>query len=720
MRLSRFMLVPAALWLAASPLAAQGRAFTPQDWYRMTTLSGPAVSPDGKWVAFTVMTVREKENKRHQEVWMVPTQGGDPIRMTSPSLESSNPRWSPDGRLLLFSSSRPESKARTWGLRMDVPAGEAFEVDSLPDGDYTADGRMVAYSDTAAGPKREGEKPSDSYAKMPPMARPPYGAITRPIDPARFDGRQLTEMRYKANGRGFLPGPREARRYQARQIWVRNVDGAKRQLTNDEYSHNGPSISPDGRWVLFTADHELRPDSVSEAGRDSLAQLPYDAKRDEAPRNDTDLFVMPVDGGRPRRLAPINGFARGAAWAPDGKRVAWVASTNRTEPVRIWMMPVAGGEPVNLLGNWTYEPRWFEWRPDGTILFQAAVGGRDAIFTLDPATKAIKEVVSGRRRLMGIDVDPQARVLAYLSTTVTQPTELFLANADGTGEHQVTRFNQPVNAEIAWPEAERFTYQSVGGFEIEGWLMKPYGYEPGKKYPLVFYIHGGPHSAYGEGWFDEFASIAGAGMWVLYTNPRGSSGYGAKYTYSTRGRWGLEDYQDLMKAVDIAAKRPDVDSTKMGVTGGSYGGFMTAWVTTRTTRFKAAETDRMISNWWSWYGASDAQGLTEFEFYGKPWENPKLYDQYSPIRYVDKVETPTLMVQSEEDFRTPMPEAEQWYMALQKRGIPVELVRYPRSNHDLSRTGEPWLLVDRLGRLRQWFSYWLKGEEASSGKTAGQ
>jgi len=202
-------------------------------------------------------------------------------------------------------------------------------------------------------------------------------------------------------------------------------------------------------------------------------------------------------------------------------------------------------------------------------------------------------------------------------------------------------------------------------------------------------------------------------MWVLYTNPRGSSGYGADFTFSTRGRWGLEDYEDLMKAVDIAAKRPDVDSTRMGVTGGSYGGFMTAWVTTRTSRFKAAQADRMISNWWSWYGVSDAQGLTEFEFYGKPWENPKLYDQFSPIRFVDKVTTPTLIVQSEEDHRTPMADAEQWYMGLQKRGIPVELVRYPRSTHDLSRTGEPWLLVDRLGRLRQWFGYWL-GDQRSS------
>jgi dipeptidyl aminopeptidase/acylaminoacyl peptidase len=267
---------------------------------------------------------------------------------------------------------------------------------------------------------------------------------------------------------------------------------------------------------------------------------------------------------------------------------------------------------------------------------------------------------------------------------------------------------------VAFSDAERFTFRSVGGLEIEAWLMKPYGYEPSKKYPAVLYIHGGPHSAYGENWFDEFQNLAAAGMFVIFSNPRGSSGYGAPFTYSTRGRWFAEDYQDLMKAVDVVAKRPDVDSTRMGVTGGSYGGVMTAWVTTKTNRFKAAQADRMISNWWSWYGTSDAAGLTEFEFFGKPWDNPVMYDTLSPIRYIRRVQTPTLIVQSEEDHRTPMTDAEQWFVALKKQGTPVELVRYPRSTHDLSRTGEPWLLVDRLGRLRQWFTHWLKPEVAAA------
>jgi dipeptidyl aminopeptidase/acylaminoacyl peptidase len=403
------------------------------------------------------------------------------------------------------------------------------------------------------------------------------------------------------------------------------------------------------------------------------------------------------------------GDERQISWSPDGRSIAFIASPERTKSRRIYLVSASGGDPVNVLGDWLYEPSDFEWLPNGEITFSAAIGGRTALLRLDPKSKKVREVLGGRRQLRDVAYDAARRTVAYASTSVDKPTEIYVADIDGKNERRITSFNDSLNAEIAWASSERFTYESVGGLEIEGWLMKPYGYEPGKKYPLVLYIHGGPHSAYGEGWFDEFQNIAGAGMWVLYTNPRGSSGYGADFTYSTRGRWGAEDYEDLMKAVDIAAQRPDVDSTRMGVTGGSYGGFMTAWVTTKTDRFEAAQADRMISDWTYWYGASDAQGLTEFEFYGKPWDNFAMYDSLSPIRHVAKVKTPTLIVQSEEDFRTPMGNAELWFMALKKQGVPVELVRYPRSTHELSRSGEPWLLVDRLGRLRQWFGHWLEG-----------
>jgi dipeptidyl aminopeptidase/acylaminoacyl peptidase len=704
-----------ALAAAIAPFIASGaqqptkRAFTPNDWYRLSTLSAPAMSPDGARVAFTVQTINERDNKYHREVWVVPTAGGEATRFTSPATESSNPRWSPDGKYLLFTSTRPGGKGSTWMLRMDQPGGEAFQQESFPRGtSVSADGRLAVWSDADSVAADSSHRGDDPFAKMPAMARPPYGAVTKPVDPARFDGRHVYDMRYKSNDQGFVPGAREARRWRPAQIWAQAFDGSpKRRVTDTRYSHRFAKISPDGQWIAFVADASLRPDSVVQAEGDSIAQLPYDRKRDETERNDVDVFVVPTAGGTPHKVATLMGAEQDLTWSPDSKRVAFIGRPGRTKSARVYVVPASGGTPENILGAYRYEPENIEWLPDGSIAMTTSVGGSSAVYRVDPATKKMTQLLGGRRRINGVSFDAAAKRVAFVATDLTHPTELFIANADGSGEKRLTSFNDKVNAEIAWSDAERFTYPSVGGLEIESWLMKPYGYQPGKKYPLVLYIHGGPHSAYGENWFDEFQNLASAGMFVLFTNPRGSSGYGADFTYSTRGRWGAEDYQDLMKAVDIAAKRPDVDSTRMGVTGGSYGGFMTAWVETKTNRFKAAEADRMISEWTYWYGASDAQGLTEFEFYGKPWDNFAMYDTLSPIRHVSKVRTPTLIVQSEDDFRTPMGNAELWFIALKKQGVPVELVRYPRSTHELSRSGEPWLLVDRLGRLRQWFSYWL-------------
>ncbi len=707
------ILFGAAAVIPASQLAAQGgRAFTPQDWYRVTTVSDPAMSPDGSRIAFTVTTVVEKDNKRHSEVWVVPTGGGEPVRYTSPSTESSNPSWSHDGKYLFFQSRRAGGEGSRWALRMDVPGGEASQPENYPSGSVPRSGEFAVFTEPAPRDSADSTRAEDPFSRMQATARPPYGAITRPLSAARFDGRHVVDLGYKRNGPGYVPNPREARQYRPSQLWMQRFDGSeKARLTNTTYSHRSAVVSPDGRRIAFIADAQLRPDSVVQAENDSLSKLPYDAAREAESRNDSDIFILDIasPNAAPRRIE-VMGSERSIAWSPDGRRIGFVHSAGRAQQSQLAVVDVASGS-VTMLGNdWQYEPQSFDWLSNDAIALSAAIGGSTHLFRVNVRNGARTALLEGRRRLSGFSFDDRNSKVAYVSTSVDRPTELYVANADGSGERKLTSFNDELNREVAWADAERFTYESVGGLEIEAWLMKPHGYEPGRKYPLVLYIHGGPHSAYGENWFDEFQNIAGAGMWVLYTNPRGSSGYGSEFTYSTRGRWGLEDYEDIMKAVDIAAARPDVDSTRMGVTGGSYGGFMTAWITTRTDRFKAAQTDRMISNWWSWYGSSDAQGLTEFEFYGKPWENPALYDTLAPIRYVDRVNTPTLIVQSEEDHRTPMTDAEQWFTALKKRDVPVEFVRYPRSTHDLSRTGEPWLLVDRLGRLRQWFAYWLKDE----------
>jgi len=701
---------------AALPAQQPKRAFQLADWYKLSTLSTPQLSPDGSRIAFTVQTVNERDNKYHREVWVAPTAGGAPVRFTSPSTESSNPRWSPDGKLLTFTSQRPGGRGNTWLLRMDQPGGEAYQDDSYPRaGSVPTDMKFSVWAEADSVARDTSARRDDPLARMQPMARPPFGAITKPTDAARFDGRHVVDMRYKGNNDGYIPGPREARTWRPTQIYAQAFDGsAKRKITTTLYSHRSVTVSPDGQWIAFVADERLRPDSVVAMETDSLAKLPYDKKRDDVDRNTADTYVIPIAGGAPRKVATFFGDEGGLAWSPDSKRLAFVAAPGRTKSDRVWVVNVAGGTPENLLGSWQYEPGNVEWLADGTLLVTAAIGGSTGVFKLDPATKKMTPVLSGRRRISGVSTDAKATKIAFVATDMTHPTELFVANTDGSGERKLTSFNEKLSTEVAFSDAEHFEFTSVGGLKVESWLMKPYGYEAEKKYPVVLYIHGGPHSAYGENWFDEFQNLAAAGMFVLFTNPRGSSGYGADFTYVTRGKWGGDDYLDLMKAVDIVAKRQDIDSTRMGVTGGSYGGFMTAWVTTKTTRFKAAQTDRMISDWTYWYGASDAQGLTEFEFYGKPWDNFAMYDTLSPIRFVHKVKTPTLMVQSEEDFRTPMGNAELWFMALKKQGVPVELVRYPRSTHELSRSGEPWLLVDRLGRLRQWFGYWLRDKPGSA------
>jgi dipeptidyl aminopeptidase/acylaminoacyl peptidase len=715
--LPRLALATALALGAALPAGAQqpsaGRAFQLADWYKLSTVSAPAISPAGDRVAFTLTTVREADNKRHSEIWVVPAAGGEPQRFTSPATESSAARWSPDGRYLFFTSPRAGGKGNTWAIRMDQPSGEAMQIEKYPSGSTPRDGRFAVWADADSAPAADSAKlKDDPFAKMPPMARPPYGAVTRPANPARFDGKQVVDMRYKSNDRGYVPGPREARVWRPSQLWIQSFDGTpKRQLLKSAWSARNAVVSPDGKWVAFLADVELRADSVVEHERDSLSYLPYDARRDEATRNEADIYVVSVDGGTPRRVARWEGAESDVTWSPDSRRLAFVGRPTRTSSAKVYQVDAIGGIPQQILGDdFRYEPSSIEWLSTGALLFNADVGGSSGLFRLDQSTHQATQLLGGRRKMNGFTHDPAGRRIAFVATSMTKPTELFIADADGRNERRLTSFNDKLTAEIAFSDAERFTYKSVGGMEIEGWLMKPYGWQPGKKYPVVLYIHGGPHSQYGEGWFDEFQNLAAQGMYVLFTNPRGSSGYGAPFTYASRGDWGGRDYQDLMKATDIAAARPDVDSTRMGVTGGSYGGFMTAWITTKTNRFKAAQTDRMISEWTYWYGASDAQGLTEFEFYGKPWDNFAMYDTLSPIRHVSRVRTPTLMVQSEEDFRTPMGNAELWFMALKKQNVPVELVRYPRSTHELSRSGEPWLLVDRLGRIRQWFSYWLQGD----------
>ncbi|MFT5434580.1 MAG: dipeptidyl aminopeptidase/acylaminoacyl peptidase [Myxococcota bacterium] len=513
------------------------------------------------------------------------------------------------------------------------------------------------------------------------------------MDAERFDGRVVTSIRYKRDG-ALEFQPHYSTRAKRQLFVVPSEGGEPLQVTDVAFDVDGVVWSQDSRRLFFSGD---------------------EFQDDELNREQTsDIWTTAATGGVVRRLTSNPGGERAPAISPEGDRMAYLSTPARGAQTDLLVVTLAPdgqprGEPINLTSDWDYQPRAPSWAPDGnSVTFSAGIGGNAHLFSALAAGDTVAQITGGDRQLSSFSFSRDRSVVAYTATDAVSPTELFVASGDGSTEQRATDFNDGWLAGIDLVEPERIVWTVDDGTEIEGWLVKPVGYQTGRTYPMVLKIHGGPHGAYGNTYFPTFHVLSASGFFVLYPNPRGSSGYGHDFQYATRGKWGIVDREDYLGGVDaVLALYPDIDPERVGVSGGSYGGFMSNWLTATTDRFAASATSRSITNWESWWGSSDAQGLTEYEFYGPPWEQRDLYRRLSPISYVENVTAPTLIIHSENDYRTPIGDGEQWFMALKKLSVPVELVRYPRSSHGLSRTGEPWLLVDRLERLRSWFVHWL-------------
>ena len=676
---------------APTSLLAQQNGFQPENYYDLVTVGDVAVSPAGDLVAFTVTRILEEENRRQRELWMQPLENGRPdgeaYPFTGPTEDSHSPIWSFDGSLLSFTSERGDDDNSTWFVRVTARGGEAFHIDGVRgDPVWSQDGQWIAYM-----AKPEGSSTEDREGWVAP------DALTNTVDRERFDGRVITSARYKRDGTLTLqPHPSVTDADELHLVSA--AGGVPRRLTELPFDKADPSWSPDGRTLFFTGD-ELQHDETNQ----DLTQ---------------DIWVARVTDGSVTRITSNPGSEMSPAPSPDGGRLAFQYTAERGAPQDLMVVDIGAdgrfeGVPVNLTADWDLDPGAPEWTADGTgILFEVSIGGDRHLFRVPASAGPVTQVTRGERRLSSISFSERGHIMAYAATDAVSPTELFVARGDGTGERQATALNQDWMSDVTLVAPERLIW-SVGddGVQIEGWVVKPLNYQAGGKYPLVLKIHGGPHGAYGNTFFPTFHVLSAAGFFVLYSNPRGSSAYGHEFKYATRGQWGVMDSEDFLSGVDAAlAKYPDADATRLGVSGGSYGGYMTNWLTATSDRFHAAVTSRSISNWESWWGSSDAQGLTRYEFYGEPWKRRDLYRRLSPISYVENVTAPTLIIHSEKDFRTPIGDGEQWFMALKKLGVPTEMVRYPRSSHGLSRTGEPWLLVDRLERIRSWFRHWLVDE----------
>lgn len=674
------------------------RAIELKDFYRIENVSNPAISPDGSAVAFVRTYLIESENRRHSEIWLAPSDGSSPPkRLTDQSISSSNPRWSPDGKLLAFSAARRRGAdagtietSPIWFLNMDRPGSEPFQIQGLGGSPiFSPDNQWIAFT-----------------KRTPPAARPPkqYASdFEKKID-ERFKGRMFDWMGYRFDQRGYLPDPRDPMATPPEELYILPRSGG----TPNQITHLGVNVQS-ASW---------RPDSGA------LVIEANSHQRDEYTYERSDLWIVSVSG-QMNRLTD-DGFNHSApSFSPDGRDIVFrrqqclssviAAKQNHGGAVDVYRMPAQGGQMKNLTASWDLLPGNTDWSTDGRfIYFSGGIAGANHLFRVTAAGGMVEQVTKGQRSLGGFSMSAKFDRIAYASTDSTHPSEVFCARSDGGDERKLSAFNDSLIGELDLSPAERILYPSKDGTQIEGWVLRPRGYDPSKaKYPLILNAHGGPHGAYGYGFSFQFQLLAANGYLVLYTNPRGSTGYGEKFLWGTWGGWGVLDFQDVMAGVDYTVSKYAVDEKRLGVTGYSYGGFLTDWIITQTNRFSAAIAGAGIANWISDYGTADIPRTKESEFYGPPWE-PKSRDlliKLSPITHAANVTTPTMFVHGESDLRVPIEQAEQMYTALKKRRVPAKFIRYPDSYHG---GWSPWNTVHRFYHELKWWDAYLSGRGDAS------
>ena len=703
--LPRSLFAAIALSAALSPAVAWGqkRPITEKDLFKFVWVADPQISPDGARVAFVRVTADEKKDQYDTSIWIVKSDGSEPARQLTGGLRDTSPRWSPDGTRLAFSrvvdkDNRPQPPQI---YVMTMAGGEARAVTDIPRGAgnpaWSPDGKTIAFSSSAKPEElNKTEKKPDEQ-------------------PRESDVRVVTEAVYRANG---VPGFGYVDRDRPAQIWITDVSGSgltpapPKRVTSAPSAAGNFDWTADGSRILFVADRRPEPYYLA---------------------SDSDLYSVSRDGGEPAMVVSIDGAIGPYALSPDGKRLAFVG-TLAGNPERSYSQPdlfvvdLPSGTARNLTATYDFDvnggiggdqraprgahPAGPVWSRDGrSIIIKVGEQGNANLVKVDAASGRMEPLTSGNQEVMSYTADTNAQHFAFVRSTATVVGDLHLLDTSKPGAPaKLTTFNDELFGQLTMNEPEEIWYPSFDGRKIQGWILKPPSFDASQRYPMILQIHGGPHSAYGNTFTHEFQWMAAKGYVVLYTNPRGSSNYGQDFGNIIQFAYPGDDYKDLMAGVDEVLKKGYVDESRLGVTGGSGGGLLTNWVVTQTTRFKAAVSQRDISDWANFWYTADFTLFRQTWFRKAPFEDPGDFARRSPITHVAKIQTPLMFILGDEDWRTP-PAAggEDLFRALKYLKRPTVMVRFPNENHELSRSGKPWHRVERLQHIVGWFDKWLLG-----------
>ena len=722
-----------SLCLTIAPLAQAApakRGITEKDLFAFVWIGDPQVSPDGSRVVHVRVTVNEKKDGYDTSIWMAPTTGEEAPRQLTSGPHDSAPRWSPDGKWIVFSRTleRDDKKQPPQLCLLPMAGGDAFVFTDLPKGasdpKWSPDGKSILFTSTSNPDdlaKQARKKKQEEASKQALLAEgspsPSEKSNLKNGEEAgegehESDVHVITRAVYRNNEEGYLDSKRPD------HLWIvpapRSAEEKvkPRQLTSGRFDEDSAAWSMDGAQVYFTSWHVDEP----------YYELPK-----------TELYVIPAKGGTAKLLTTIPMGISGLTLSPDGARAAFIASTD--EPVNSYTQPdlwtidlTVDAKPVNLTSGFDFDagdsvfgdntaPRAIGrnapiWTADSkSILEIYAKDGRTQLASFDAQNGAATDLTHGDQAVTRFSAAADGQKIVVLISTPTRINDLFFLDQHGAEPRQLTHSNDALFSQLNLTDPEEIWYESFDGKRIQTWVQRPPGFDPTKKYPLILDIHGGPHAAYGYIFEHEFQWMAAKGYVVLYPNPRGSTSYGQAFGNIIQYKYPGDDFKDLMTAIDEVVRRGGIDKKKLGVTGGSGGGLLTDWVVGHTDRFAAAVAQRDIADWANWWYTADFTLFQPNWFKTPPFRDEEgNYKERSPITYINNVKTPLMLVLGEDDTRTP-PGAggEQMFRALKFRKIPTVMVKFPRETHELSRSGEPWHRIERLQHIVGWFDHWLNG-----------